>query len=107
MTLQAYDGDKQPKAELAIIKGDYRVTAGVPVSLILRRVDERILDWVQSAVAIEPGKHELLVDCLVKEYQSQTRHAIEIDVDAGVYRLMPDMAPGNRTCAGVHLEKTG
>lgn len=105
MTLHAYDGAKQPKTELATIKGDYRVTAGVPVSLFLRRVDERVVDWFHNAVALEPGKHELLVDCVVSESQSQTRYAIDIDVDAGAYRLKPDMAPGNRSCENVHLEK--
>lgn len=106
MTLQAYDGPKQSKTELAVIKGDYRIRAGAPVSLILRRVDDRILDLRYSAVALEPGKHELLVDCLVKEYQTETRHAVQVDLDSGVYRLMPDMAPGNRSCATVHLEMT-
>lgn len=106
MTLRAYDGAAQPKGELAVIKGDYRVRAGAPVSLILRRVDDRVLDLRYSAVAVTPGKHELLVDCLVREYQSETRHALEVDLDSGVYRLQPEMAPGNRSCATVRLEMT-
>lgn len=106
MTLQAYDGARQSKSELAVIKGDYRVRLGEPpVSLILRRIDDRVLSFSYSAVAVEPGAHELLVDCLVKEYQRETRHAINIDVDAGVYRLIPEMSPGNRGCATVRLDK--
>lgn len=106
MTLQAYEGPRQPTAELAIIKGDYRVRLGTPpVSLILRRVDERVLELSYSAVAVEPGEHELLVDCLVMEYQRETRHAININVDVGVYRLVPEMSPGNRGCATVRLDK--
>lgn len=106
MTLQAYDGASQPKSELAVIKGDYRVRLGTPpVSLFLRRVDDRVLKLSQSAVAVEPGEHELLVDCLVKEEQRETRHSINIDVDVGVYRLVPEMSPGNRSCATVRLDK--
>jgi hypothetical protein len=107
LTLQAYDGAKQPRAELAVIKGDTRFRPSAPVNLILRSVDERRVDAGYSAVSVEPGEHELLVDCLVNYYKTETRHALKIDVDSGVYRLVPDMAPGNRTCANVHLEKTG
>lgn len=103
-TLRAYDGPAQPRSELVIIKGDYRVRAGAPVSVILRRVDDRTLDLRHSAVTIEPGKHELLADCLVKEYDKETRHSLQVDLDAGVYRLVPEMAPGNRSCATVRLE---
>lgn len=106
MTLQAYAGTRQPKSELAIIKGDYRIRLGTPpVSLILRRVDDRVLKLSHSAVAVEPGQHELLVDCLVKEYQTETRHALNVDVDVGVYRLIPEMSRGNRGCATVRLDK--
>lgn len=104
MTLRAYDGPTRASSELVIIKGDYRVRAGAPVSVILRRVDDRTLTLRHSAVAIEPGQHELLVDCLVKEYDKETRHFLQVDLDAGIYRLVPEMAPGNRGCATVRLD---
>jgi hypothetical protein len=104
MTQQAYEGPKQPSDAVAHIAGDLRVTAGSPLSLILRQVDGKTLSVGQSAVDVLPGKHELLVDCQVAETKSTSRHSINVEVYAGEkYRLVAETAPGLRGCNEVAL----
>lgn len=104
MTQQAYEGPKLPSDEVAHIAGDLRVTAGTPLSLILRQVDGNTLSVGQSSVDVLPGQHQLLVDCQVAETKSTSRHAITVDVYAGEkYRLVAQTAPGLRGCDEVAL----
>jgi len=104
MTQQGYEGPKLPADQVAHITGDLRVTAGSPLSLILRQVDGNTLSAGQSAVEVLPGKHELLVDCQVAETKSTSRHAITVEVYAGEkYRLVAETAPGLRGCNDVAL----
>jgi hypothetical protein len=105
VTQQAYEGPKRSRDEVAHISGDLRFNAGVPVTALLRRVDEQALGVAQSSVDVEPGRHRLLVDCKVQESGNTTRHSLDIEVHAGLrYRLVPEMGPGLRECAAVHLE---
>ena len=91
MTQQAYDGPKLARDEVAHISGDLRFTAGAPVSALLRQVDGRALSISQSGVDVDPGSHELLVDCVVRETGSTSRFSLDVDVIAGRrYRLVPE-----------------
>ena len=82
-----------------VISGDFVVTAGAPVSVILRKVDGQDLSVSQSGVEVLPGTHTLLVDCRIAETKSVTRLSIDVEVSAGRhYRLVPRRA---RACANV------
>jgi hypothetical protein len=105
MTVQTYDGPRRESDEVARISGDLPVTAGAPVSVILRQVDGRELKLGQIAVELLPGEHELLVDCRIAETSSITRHALDVDVSAGrQYRLVAQVEPGLRACSSVAVE---
>ncbi|MFL6620069.1 MAG: hypothetical protein ACJ8MH_15805 [Povalibacter sp.] len=105
MTQRVYDGPQLPRDEVAIISGDLRFTAGVPVSALLRQVDGRTLSLTENSVEVPSGKHSLLIDCKVQETGSTTRHSIEVDVYGGQhYRLVAETGPGLRECTSVALE---
>jgi hypothetical protein len=105
MTAQTYEGERLARDEVARIKGDFRVTAGAPISVLLRRVDEQVLSLSQSSVDVLPGKHTLLVDCRVQETGSVTRYSLEQDFFAGrTYRLVAETGPGLRECTAVRIE---
>ena len=109
-TFQAYEGPTRPNSEVAIITGDAKLRTITPLALIIRSVDGRPVDVQFASVAVEPGEHELLVDCQVggtdaASEASVSRHAVHATVNAGErYRLSADMQPGNRACARVVLE---
>jgi hypothetical protein len=103
-SLRAYEGPRRPRSELAHIVGDSRVSAGAPLAIILRRVDELDVGLRYNSVLVSPGAHTLLIDCTVTESKHTSRHHLDVDVDAGVkYRLVADTARGNRECAAVQL----
>lgn len=105
MTQQSYEGPKLPSAEVAHISGDLRVTAGAPMSVILRKVDDRVLGLSESGVDVLPGPHRLLVDCLIRETSSTSRHSINAEVAAGRrYKLVANAGAGLRECESVRLE---
>jgi hypothetical protein len=104
MTAQVYDGPPRGKDEVARISGDLRITAGAPLTVILREVDDRPLTVGQNAVDVLPGSHRLLVDCRIAETESVTRHSIEAEVSAGRrYKLAAETGPGLRECTNVTL----
>lgn len=104
-TGRSYEGERLAADEVANISGDLRVTAGAPVTVILRKVDDYELGFGESSVEVLPGKHQLLVDCRIAETSSVTRLSIEADVYAGEqYRLVAQTGPGLRECASVDLE---
>jgi len=105
MTAQTYEGEPRARDEVAHIVGDARITAGAPISVVLRQVDGKTLSLGQSSVDVLPGKHSLLVDCRIQATDSITRHEIEQDFFAGRrYRLVAETGPGVRDCTGVSLE---
>lgn len=105
MSAQLYDGAKRDRDDVARIKGDLPITAGLPVTVILRRVDDRDIGLTQSSVDVLEGEHELLVDCRLAENKSTSRHVLEVEVFGGrTYRLRPETGPGLRECTGVTLE---
>jgi hypothetical protein len=105
LTAPMYEGEKRGRDEVAHIAGDPRVTAGTPVTAILRQVDGRTLNVGQSSVDVLPGVHKLLVDCRIAETSSVTRHTIDAEVSAGSsYRLVAETGAGLRECTNVRLE---
>lgn len=104
-TGKSYEGERLARDEVAKISGDLRVTAGAPVTVILRKVDNYELGIGESSVEVLPGKRHLLVDCRIAETASTTRLNIEAEVYAGErYRLVAETGPGLRECASVSLE---
>lgn len=104
-TARGYEGGQRAADEVAHISGDFRVTAGAPVSVILRQVDERVLSAGERSVDVLPGEHRLLVDCRIAETGSVSRHAIDVDVLPGRrYKLRAELAPGLRECTAVALD---
>lgn len=104
-SLRGYD-----RAELhetpAHINGDYRVTAGLPVKVLLREVDDQPLKFWQHAADVSAGEHRLLVDCSVADGNHLSRHELNVDTDAGVtYRLRAE-ATSQSGCTRVYMEAT-
>ena len=103
-SLQAYDGPRLSKTEVAHVRGDSRFRAGAPVAVILRKIDDKDLDPRYSSVDALPGKHTLLVDCQVAETRSITRYPIELYLEPGAkYALEAETGPGNRSCEKVRV----
>jgi hypothetical protein len=105
MSVQLYDGPKRDKDEVARITGDPVVTAGSPVTVILRQVDGHDIGVTQTTVEVLEGKHTLLVDCRIAETKGGSRHALDVEVYGGrKYRLRAETGPALRECTGVTLE---
>ena len=105
MSVQLYDGPKRGKDEVARITGDPVVTAGSPVTVILRQVDGHDIGVTQTSVEVLEGKHNLLVDCRIAETKGGSRHALDVEVFGGrKYRLRAETGPALRECTGVTLE---
>lgn len=105
MSVQLYDGPKRDRDEVARIVGDPVVTAGSPITVILRRVDDHDIGVTQTSVEVLEGKHNLLVDCRIAETKRVSRHALEVEVYSGrKYRLRAETGPALRECTGVTLE---
>jgi hypothetical protein len=103
-SLRAYDGPQLQESELAHITGDSRFAYGVPLSIILRKVDGMEVGSRYNGVNVLPGTHSLLIDCTVTESKHISRHHLDVDVYAGVkYRLVADTGAGNRECVEVQL----
>lgn len=106
MTAQVYDGPKRDRDELARITGDLPITAGAPISVILRRVDGQALNVGQTSVDVLPGEHRLLVDCRIAETKAVSRHTLDVEVDSGRrYRLRAEIEPGMQGCDEVTLQR--
>ncbi|AMN45768.1 hypothetical protein ACG33_01330 [Steroidobacter denitrificans] len=103
-TARGYEGGQRAAGEVARISGDFRVTAGAPLSVILRQVDEQVLSVGERSVDVLPGEHRLLVDCRIAETGSVSRHALDVTVLPGRrYKLRAELAPGLRECTAVIL----
>jgi hypothetical protein len=105
MSVQLYDGPKRDRDEVARISGDPVVTAGSPITVVLRQVDGQDIGLTQTSVDVLEGEHSVLVDCRIAETKSVSRHALQVEVFGGRhYRLRPETGPGLRGCTGVTLE---
>ena len=95
LSTQLYDGAKRDRNEVARITGDPVFTAGSPITVVLRRVDEQDIGIAQTTVEVLEGDHDLLVDCRLAENKSVSRHAMKVTVYGGrSYRLRPEAGPG-------------
>ncbi len=105
-TYQGYEGPKKPASQVATIEGTAKLRTTLPLALVIRSIDGREVGLQYSAVAVEPGKHAILVDCQVSGPPASTsRHELEVELAAGVrYKLAARMDAGNRSCADVDLE---
>jgi len=103
-TQKVYEGPVKPRGDLARIDGSPALNAGLPIQAILRKVDKTEIGVRFSRVLVEPGVHELLVDCLIPAAHTTTRFELSIDVSAGDhYVLEPESAPGNKVCSEVRI----
>ncbi len=100
--LQAYDGPALPREEVAVLRADPVLSGGLPVSVVLRKVDERRIPTGRNAVTLRPGPHTLMVDCRLPEQDSTTRFLLDVEVEAGMtYRLEAEAT--SRECRDVRL----
>ncbi|KPK03510.1 MAG: hypothetical protein AMJ64_15490 [Betaproteobacteria bacterium SG8_39] len=87
-SLKAYEGERLAAGDRAIVRADPSMSAGLPVEVILRRVDAYEVPVSKAAVELEPGWHSFIVDCRVPEAGVVTRFVIDGEVSAGgSYRL--------------------
>jgi hypothetical protein len=102
-TFRAYEGPARPSRAVAIVHGDAKLRARMPLALVIRAVDDRPVDLRYSSVALLPGQHQVLVDCqLGDQLGAASRHRVEVDAVAGArYRLRAEMRSGNRSCERV------
>ncbi len=102
-TLQAYDGARLAPGDRAVVHSDPAVSAGLPVEVILRKVDDYDVPITKTKVELRPGQHHFIVDCHVRAAGSVTRFALDLVVEAGKsYRLVADATA--RGCDGVKLQ---
>jgi hypothetical protein len=105
-TQRAYPGPARPKAEVARIVGSPALNAGLPIEAVIRKVDSTVIGVVYSHVQVLPGPHTILVDCLMSAEHTTVRFALELTAEAGErYVLVPESAPGNRSCGEVRIER--
>jgi hypothetical protein len=104
-TFHAYEGESRSRDEVAHIAGDWRLSAGAPLSIFLRQVDDLNVGARYVAVDLLPGEHRLLIDCTVNATKHTSRHVLNIDVGQGHYKLVADTLPGNRECGEVSMER--
>lgn len=103
-SLQAYEGERLAAGERAVVRADPAVSAGLPVEVILRRVDGYDVPLRRTSVELQPGTHRFIVDCRVPEAGVVTRFVIDADVAAGrAYRLVADATA--RGCREVVLQR--
>ena len=101
-TERAYEGPPRPAGEVATVRADPVVSAGLPVQTRIRSVDGREVGISASKVALPPGRHVLLVDCRMAESGSVRRFTVEAELDAGRrYRL--EAQTSARNCEAVRL----
>jgi hypothetical protein len=103
-TERGYEGPVRPARELAVIEGAPRVNAGLPLVPVIRKIDDRVLEWKYSSVEVLPGEHRLLVDC--SRERSTTRYDLYLIARAGHrYVLVAESSPGNHSCESVRIEE--
>ena len=91
-----------PRGETAVVRADPAFSAGLPVSLRLRKADDRKTAFLASAIELPAGHHSLLVDCHVLESGVTRRFVVEADLEAGrEYRLVARATA--RNCDAVEL----
>jgi len=104
-TERAYRGPELGKDDLAVIVGAPQVTSGVPIKAVIRKVDDLVLRFGYSRVQVLPGRHEVLVDCVMANHAA-VRFPLTIIARRGHrYVLRAESAVGNQTCADVTVDE--
>lgn len=100
-----YEGPARGAAEVAVVSASLPVTAGAPVTVQLRKVDDAVIPFGVWRVELLPGKHELLVDCSTRNPPRTSRHPLVVEVEAGGrYHLVPVVGTPQEGCTAVSLE---
>jgi hypothetical protein len=103
-TYAGWEGER-PAGGTAVIQGNPRFNAGLPVTIAIRRVGTRDLGPQHANVEVPAGRVRLLVDCSIAGSGATARFDLDVEVEAGGrYRLVADPAPGNQRCGDVRLE---
>lgn len=103
-SLRAYEGERLPAGERAVVRADPALSAGLPVEVLLRKVDDYEVPVGRSSVELAPGRHRFVVDCRVPEAGVVTRFVLDEAVEAGgSYRLVADATA--RGCREVVLRQ--
>jgi hypothetical protein len=101
-TERFYDGPPLAPEDRAIVRADPAVSAGLPVQVQLRRVNDRDIRLAANRVELPPGEHRFVVDCRVAESGSVRRFTVEAELEAGGrYRLVANAT--SRNCEAVAL----
>ena len=91
-------------AGVAWVSADPVISAGLPVRVILRKIDARQVDARYSSAELPAGRHEFLVDCRVAETGAASRHMVVAELESGMrYRLVG--IASSRRCDSVELEQ--
>lgn len=100
-----YQGPVRGAAEVAVVSASLPITAGAPVTVQLRKVDDTVIPFGVWRVELLPGKHELLVDCSTRNPARTSRHRLPVEVEAGGrYHLVPVAGTPQEGCTTVTLE---
>jgi hypothetical protein len=103
---RAYEGAARPASELAVIEGAPSFSAGLPLAPVLRKVDEQVVGVGYTRVEVLPGRHHVLVDCVMSATHTTTRFELEFEAFAGRrYVLVATSASGNQRCGSVTAEE--
>jgi hypothetical protein len=92
-SMRAYEGPALRPSERSVVRADPSFSAGLPVEVILRKVDDFEVPMNRTSVELRPGAHRFVVDCRVREAGVVTRFVIDAEtVAGGSYRLVADAA---------------
>ena len=104
LSLNIGDGEAHRPEDYATVIGDPKFRSGAPMSLILRKVDDKVVGVGYDKVKVPAGTHTLLVDCQIDGIVN-SRHPIEAELYGQTrYRIVGDSTAGNRDCTNVRLE---
>ncbi len=89
-------------AQAATVRADPAISAGLPVQLRLRKVDDTVVPLWQHSVQLAPGSHEFIIDCKVLESGATARFAISAELEPrGDYRVVA--VANARNCETVEI----
>jgi hypothetical protein len=101
-------GERVAGVAPATLVADPSFNAGLPVTVILRKVDTHEAGPFESRASLSPGPHRVIVDCSVAGTQGKSRFVLDIDAESGArYRLRAELAAGNQRCEDVHIDVQG
>lgn len=92
-----------PGQAMARVIADPVVSAGLPVRVVLRRIDTQRVDGRYSSAEVPAGRHEFLVDCSVAEADATSRHVVVAELEAGGRYRFVGIA-SSRRCESVVIE---